>query len=81
MPGVRREQVDPAFFSYFEDMVLDVEGTVAQVARTRERQLGDVQARIAQALEVAAKAERQLERLQTPTTSEGKGGHQLSGDT
>jgi DNA invertase Pin-like site-specific DNA recombinase len=65
MPGVLRSQVDPAFFTYWAQMVLDVDGTIDQLARNRERQLANVEGRADNARAVIARVEAQLERLDT----------------
>ena len=49
--------------NYFEQVALDVNGTVEQLAVERNRQLAEVDAKLTQARKVQADAEREIERL------------------
>jgi Recombinase/Recombinase zinc beta ribbon domain len=70
-PAVRRQFIDAAVLSYFEQVALDVEGTITQLADERDRRLADCDARLIQARKVAADSARQIERLDTMMRDEG----------
>ena len=70
-PDVPRQPIDAAVLNYFEQIALDVEGTVTQIADERDRRLGECDARLAQARKVAADAARQIERLDAMMRDEG----------
>jgi len=70
-PDVPRAPIDSAVLEYFAAVALDVEGTVAQLAGERNRRLGEVDAKLAQARGVEADAVRQLERLDALMRDEG----------
>jgi site-specific DNA recombinase len=70
-PDVPREPIDTAVLAYFEQVALDVTGTVEQLAGERDRRLAECDAKLAQARKVQAEAERQLERLDGLLRDEG----------
>ncbi len=49
--------------AYFEQIALDVEGTVTQIADERDRRLAECDAKLSQARKVEVEAARQVERL------------------
>jgi Recombinase/Recombinase zinc beta ribbon domain/Resolvase, N terminal domain len=68
---VPREPIDSAVLNYFEQVALDVEGTIEQLTGERDRRLADCDARLVQARKVHADAERQRERLDGLLRDEG----------
>jgi DNA invertase Pin-like site-specific DNA recombinase len=71
MPAVKRTVVDVDVLDYFARSALDVDGTIAQLAEARDKQLRDVHTRAEHARSVIAKAERQLEVLDIKLRDEG----------
>ena len=70
-PDVPREPIDTAVLDYFEQVALDVEGTIAQLTGERDRRLAELDAKLAQARKVEAEAEREIERLDALLRDEG----------
>jgi site-specific DNA recombinase len=62
-PTVPRDRIDQAVLHYFQSVGLDVDAMVQEHAESRERQLGDVRARISNAQKAATRAEAQLAHL------------------
>jgi hypothetical protein len=71
LPDVPRQPIDAAVLAYFEQVALDVEGTVVQIADERDRRLAECDAKLAQARKVQAEAARQVERLDTMMREDG----------
>jgi hypothetical protein len=70
-PDVARQPIDTAVLAYFEQIALDVEGTVTQIADERDRRLAECDAKLAQARKVEAESARQIERLDAMMRDEG----------
>ena len=62
-PDVPRQPIDSAVLNYFEQVALDAEGTVVQIADERDRRLAECDAKLAQARKVQAESERKVEYL------------------
>jgi DNA invertase Pin-like site-specific DNA recombinase len=68
MPPVRRDQIDGAVFSYFEQVGLDLEATREQLATARDRKLSELQVLVEQAESERQRAEERLVRIRRDYT-------------
>ena len=68
MPPVRREVIDSAVYSYFEQVGLDVEATRATVEVARERRVSELSSLLTQSEEEAQRATERLARVRRDYT-------------